>query len=251
TLYLVHKMHTVFDDNILTKEYRYKNGVQHVNGKGFLGFQQTFISDAYESTLIDGKYRMKDYFKAHFWRVNTYDPLLDNVLKTSTYGSLNVNSIFTKSEITNQFIDKGNHRYQILTTNEINTDYLKNINITKSYEYDLANDLLLNQINTNYSSDGSSIEKFNYNPEFNNGDHYFFGKINQTENIVLRDGDSFSTKEVQAYNTNGTVSQIKKYGNGTPPIQYDFTYYSFGEIQTETISTTGFPNTTTQYEYDT
>ncbi|WP_445721381.1 RHS repeat-associated core domain-containing protein [Flavobacterium sp.] len=250
TTYLVYKMHTVFDDNVLTKEYRYQNGIQHLDGKGFLGFQKTFISDPYESERINGKYRMKNLFTAHFWRINTYDPYLENSLKTSTYGSLNVNSIFTKSELTNQRFNNGNHRYQILTTHEINTDYLKNINITKSYEYDITNDLLLKQINTNYSSDGSSVEKFTYTPEFTNGEHYFFGKIIQSENITLRDGDSFSTKEVQTYDTNGSVSQIKKYGNGTIPIQHDFTYYPFGEIQTETISTIGFPNSTTQYEYD-
>lgn len=250
--YLVNKMHTLFDDNIITKEYRYQNAVQSLSGKGFLGFQKTIISDPYESSLQDGKYRMKNLFTAHFWRVNTFNPLLDNAMVSTTYGSLNDNSIFTKSQLTNQRIDKGNNRYQILTTAEINTDYLKNIIITKSFEYDIAGDLLLKQINTNYSSQGSSIEKFTYSPEFNNSDHYFFGKIIKTENTTFRGSDSFYTKEEQVFNPNGTIQQTKKYGNGTPAIVTDLTYYPFGEIQTSTVSTAGIPTSmTTSFEYDT
>lgn len=248
--YLVNKMHTVFDDKIITKEYRYENGVQNLNGKGFLGFQKTIISDPYESIFQNGKYKMKNLFTAHFWRVNTFNPLLENAMISSTYGSLNMNSIFSKSQLTNQRFDKGNNRYLILTTSEINTDYLKNIIITKSFDYDVTGDLLLKQINTNYSSQGSSIEKFTYGSEFNNGSHYFFGKIIKTENTTFRGSDSFSTKEEQIYNTNGTVGTLKKYGNGTLPIITDFTYYPFGEIQTRTISTAGITSLVTSFEYD-
>lgn len=248
--YLVNKMHTVFDNTIITKEYRYQNGVQNLNGKGFLGFQKTIISDPYESILQNGKYKMKNLFTAHFWRVNTYSPLLENALVSSTYGSLNMNSIFSKSQLTNQRFDKGNNRYQILTTSEINTDYLKNIIITKSFDYDTVGDLLLKQVNINYSSQGSSIEKFTYSPEFNNGSHYFFGKIIRTENTTFRGNDLFSTKEEQNYNTNGTVESIKKYGNGTLPITTSFTYHTFGEIQTQTVSTNGITPLVTSYEYD-
>jgi RHS repeat-associated protein len=248
--YIVSKMHTVFDENIITKEYRYENAVQSLNGKGLLGFQRTIISDPYESILIDGKYKMKDLFTAHFWRINTYNSQHDNALISTTYGSLNTNSIFTKSQLTNQRFDKGNHRYQILTTIEVNTDYLKDIVISKTYNYDTAGDLLLNQLNTNYNSQGSSIEKFTYSPEFNNNEHYFFGKISKRENITFRGSDSFETKEEQAYNTNGTVESLSKYGNNTSPIITNFTYYPFGEIETQTVSTVGISPMTTSYEYD-
>ena len=60
SLYLVNKIHTTFDDKVLTKEYRYENGIQHLDGKGFIGFQKTYNSDAYESELKNGKYVNKN-----------------------------------------------------------------------------------------------------------------------------------------------------------------------------------------------
>ncbi len=49
--YLVRKMHTLYDDKILTKDYKYYNAIQHLEGKGLLGFQKTKTSEVYESIL--------------------------------------------------------------------------------------------------------------------------------------------------------------------------------------------------------
>ncbi|MGC4040403.1 MAG: RHS repeat-associated core domain-containing protein [Flavobacterium sp.] len=248
--YLVHKMHTMFDDKVLTVEYRYQNGIQHLWGKGFIGFQKTFVSDAYESRFINGKYLVKDVFKGLYWNVKTHDPLNDNALISSTYGSLNPNSVFTKSTVTNQRFDKGNNRYLILPVLEVNTDNLQGITIAKTYQYDTAGDLLLKQANTDYNSQASSIEKYSYASENTNGDHLFFGKISQVENTAIKNASTFITKEEQDYNPNGTLLQTRKYGNGTPPIVIDYTYTPFGEVVTKTLSTVGVPSTTTAYEYE-
>ncbi|UPT69791.1 MAG: hypothetical protein M0D53_11615 [Flavobacterium sp. JAD_PAG50586_2] len=179
-------MHTVFDGKILTKEYRYINGIQHMWGKGFIGFQKTLVSDAYESIFINGKYQIKDMFKGLFWSVKTYDPLNDNALISSTYGSLNPNSVFTKSTITNQRFDKGSNRYLILATLEQNIDYLQGITINKSYQYDDIGDLTLQQVNTDYNSQASNTQKFFYTPENFNGDHYFLENIVELKTFQLR-----------------------------------------------------------------
>lgn len=52
SLYLVNKINTLFDSKSITTEYRYVDGIQHLEGKGFLGFRKTLISDSYESELV-------------------------------------------------------------------------------------------------------------------------------------------------------------------------------------------------------
>ena len=225
--------------------------MQHLDGKGFIGFQKTFCSDAYESELFNGKYRIKNIFKGLYWKVNTYDPLFENSLIETTYGSLDPSSVFSRSLITNQRFDKGNNRYLILSTLELNTDYLTDITIQKSYQYDTSGDLLLQQANTSYNNQGSSEVKYTYKSEFSNAEHYFFGKIGKVENNSILDGAIFTTKEEQSYNPNGTVMQSKKFGYNTPAITTDFTYYPFGEIQTETLNTVGMQvPLTSSYQYD-
>lgn len=251
TNYLVYKIHTAFDSKILTKEYRYQNGIQHLDGKGFLGFQKTFVSDTYESLFVGNKYQVKEIYKGLFWKINTNNPLMENAVTSTTYGSLNSNSVFSKTQITNQKFDKGNHHYLILSTVEQTTDYLKGITVNKSYQYDTTGDLLLQQINSDYNGQSAAITNFTYTPEFANGDHNFFGKIAKTENTQLKDGMTFTTKDEQTYNTNGTIQQTKKYGNGTPAIETNYAYHPFGEIQSETLTTTGLATPlTTSYIYE-
>ena len=250
-LYMAHKIHTVFDGKILSKEYRYENGIQHLAGKGFLGFQKTYSSDAYESEIKNGKYVNKYPGRALFWNIQTGDPEMDNATVKSTYGG--INKFFTENTITNKKFDKGNHQYLILSTDEISKDYLKKITISKKYEYDESDDLKLKTAYTDFSGAGSSISKYIYKPEFFNADHYYYGKIASSENSVYKDGLSFTTKDEYVYFPNGEIAESRKYGNkpNDPPIINSYTYNSIGNLITETVSVTGIAPQTTTYEYDT
>ncbi|WHT40134.1 SpvB/TcaC N-terminal domain-containing protein [Myroides sp. mNGS23_01] len=53
--YLVRKMHTLYEDKILTKDYKYYNAIQHLEGKGLLGFQKTKTSELYESVANNSR----------------------------------------------------------------------------------------------------------------------------------------------------------------------------------------------------
>ena len=249
-LYVAHKVHTIFDGKILSKEYRYQNGIQHLAGKGFLGFQKTYSSDTYESEIKNGKHVNKYPGKALFWNIQTTDPEMDNAIIKSTYGG--INKFLTENTITNKKFDKGNHQYLILSTDEVSKDYLKKITISKKYVYDETDDLKLKTAYTDYSGAGSSISKYTYSPEFFNADHYFYGKISSVENAVYKDGLSFTTKEEYSYFPNGEISESRKFGNkpGDPPIVNAYTYSSVGNVSTETLSTTGIAPQTTTYEYD-
>lgn len=250
-LYLANKIHTLFDGKIITKEYRFENGIQHLEGKGFLGFQKTYSSDPYESELKNGKYVNKNPVKAVFWSIQTKDPTLDNVVIASTYGG--IKKYFTQSSIANKKFDKGNHQYLILSTNELTRDYLKQIYIEKEYVYDEGDDLKLKTSFTNYNAIGSSLSKYTYKPEFSNGDHYFYGKIASLEDTTYKDGLSFTSKSESDYFLNGNVSETRKYGNeanGTPLVT-TYTYDTVGNTKTETLSTAGIAPHTNTYEYDT
>lgn len=249
-LYMAHKIHTVFDGKILSKEYRYENGIQHLTGKGFLGFQKTYTSDAYESEIKNGKYVNKYPARAVFWNILTGDPEMDNVTVKSTYGG--INKFFTENTVTNKKYDKGNHQYLILSTDEVSKDYLKKITISKKYEYDENDDLKLKAAYTDYSGVGSSISKYMYKPEFSNGNHYFYGKISSVENTTYKDGLSFTTRDESDYFQNGNVSETRKYGNqsNASPVVNTYTYDSAGNTKTETVSVAGIAPQTVTYEYD-
>ncbi len=251
TSYLVSKINTLFDNKSLTTEYRYENGIQHLEGKGFIGFEKTYVSDAYESQLVNNVYIPKTLFKPIFWKIKVNDPLLENAMKVSTYGSLDLNKVFSKSTLTNQRLDKGNHRYLILSVAEENRDFLKDIVINKTYQYDTANDFLVQQINTNYNNIGASVEKYTYKPEYYNNQHFLFGKIAVVEKTAVREGDTFSTKEEISYNNKGLSENNKKYGNNTSPIETSYLYDNYGNVLSETLNTAGMPQAlTTTYEYD-
>ena len=247
-LYLVNKIHTVFDSKILTREYRYENGIQHLNGKGFLGFQKTYYSDAYETEIKGGKYININPAKAVFWKIDTKDPEMDNAITKSTYGG--INKFFTESIRTNKKFDRGNHQSLTLNIDEISKDYLKKITISKKYVYDENDDLKLKSAYTYFDTVGSSETKYIY--KFSNGDHYFYGKIASVENTTYKDGLSYTTKDESEYFPNGNISEIKKFGNlpTAPPVVTSYTYDPYGNTKIETQSTLGIPALAKIYEYD-
>lgn len=249
-LYLVHKIHTLFDNKILSKEYRYENAIQHFEGKGFMGFQKTYVSDPYESVIKNGRYAHHNPMKALFWNVLTRNPEMDNAVIKSTYGGLT--KFLTESSITNKYFDRGNQQYLILSTNEVTKDNLKKTTVNKNYIYDESDDLKLKTVYTDYSGVGSSISKYAYKPEFSNSDHYFYGKIASVEGTTFKDGLSFTTKDETNYYPDGSIYEVLKYSNdpNASPIKTSFTYDGIGNIQSETLSTTGINSQTTSYEYD-
>lgn len=261
---LVHKVHSLVNEKVLTKEYRYHNAIQHLLGKGFVGFQQTKSSEVYESELkSDGKYRIKDFAKGMFWRINTYDPLMDNVQISAAYGSLTEKALFSKSTITNKRYDKGNKSYIIVPERETTYDYLNGFDTYKTNWYESgASTFYLTKAETNYYSpslngsgkslSGSKIEEFSYLSKFtdNQSGAMFYGLFNEVKTTSRRGNDSFSSKEVFTYNTKGAVSSSKKYGNGTDAITTEYEYYDFGGIKKEKVFTAGITPLVTSYEYD-
>lgn len=64
-----------------------------------MGFQKTYASDAYESELINGKYRIKTPFNAVFWNIQTRNQLMENTIEISKYGG--IKNFFTINTVTN------------------------------------------------------------------------------------------------------------------------------------------------------
>ncbi len=248
-MYVAHKIHTEFDGKILTKEYRFENGVQYLEGKGFLGFQKTYVSDAYESEIKNGSYINRFPLRAVFWNISTRDPLKDNAVLKTTYGGLK--DFFIINRIKNEKFTQGSQSI-ILATEEESTDNLKRIKINKRYTYDPADDFKLKKAYTDYDGVGTTEEEYTYKPQFDTGNHYFYGKIESVRQTTYRDNLSYTTREESDYFPNGNLQESRKYGNeaSAPPISTSYTYDDFGNLKSQTISTAGIASQTTSYIYD-
>ncbi|MGV0925010.1 RHS repeat-associated core domain-containing protein [Empedobacter tilapiae] len=251
--YLVKRVTTAFDDKNISKEYRYANAIQHLDGLGFIGFQKTFSSDPYESKFYtnENEFLPIQMGTDVLWTVNTYDPLLENQQIKSTYGNLLESNFLTRSDFQYERVDTPNKQYSYIKKVAVAQDVLKDISIFTNYSYN-TDKTLITSIHTSYNDEGISLSEYTYKPEFWNGNHYFFGKIEIKKETSSKGSDSFSTKDEYTYNTDGSTKISKKYGNNTTPLITTLEYYPNGNKKSETISGEGIPvNLKTSFEYDT
>ena len=246
---LVKRVNTLFDGKAVSKEYRYENAIQNFDGKGFLGFQKTRVSDPYESKYHSGEYLPKNPFEGVMWTINTYDPLFDNALIKTEYGSLNGEDLLTSTVNTYERVDKPNFQYTIQNKTSVSQDFLKGISISKTYTY-RSSDLLLQQSVTNYNNEFTSTTTFDYKPAFYSGEHFHFGKIILNQISITKGSDTFTTKDEYDFFANGSLQTHRKYGNGTPPLTTEYTYFTNGNLKTEKVSGTGVSALTTTYAYE-
>ncbi|MGI9526866.1 MAG: RHS repeat-associated core domain-containing protein [Weeksellaceae bacterium] len=256
--FMVSKINTLFDDKSITKEYRYESAVQHLDGKGFLGFQKTFISDPYESKFVNDSYFPKNLQDPVFWNINVYDPLQENQLVETRYGELG-GDYFTRSQLSytkyvnSDFLNTNlnEHQYIYRTAQEVNHDRIKDITITKTFHYDELGDLLLLNTDTDYNGQGSSTTTIDYKDAWSVGDHYYNGKILSISETINAYNDTFTTSdEYSDFNDAGIALRHEKYGNNTSAITTEVTYNAFGNKTSETVSADGIAPLTTRFEYD-
>ncbi|WP_334124575.1 RHS repeat-associated core domain-containing protein [Empedobacter brevis] len=250
--YLVKRVTTAFDEKAVSKEYRYANAIQHLDGLGFIGFQKTFSSDPYESKFYNNENEFLPIQMGTdvLWTVNTYDPLLENQQIKSTYGNLIESNYLTRSDFQYERVDHPNKQYSYIKKSSVAQDVLKNIPIYTNYSYN-SEKTLITSIETFYDDEGKSLSKYTYTPEFWNGNHYFFGKISSKEEILSKDLDSFSTKERYTYYTDGSTKISIKNGNNTASLITTLDYFSNGNKKSETITGEGITvPLKTSFEYD-
>ncbi len=253
--YLVGRITTLFNDQSLTKEYRYENAVQHLDGLGFLGFMRTHASDAYESEEDNGQYYPKDMRQPVLWTINTYRPDWENRLVRTTYGGTDEESFLKKTSVTYEKITSKTsaklhpkQKHYVLKL-EMSHDALTTVRKYKDYAYN--DDLLLARVRTNHHNQGTTETRMTYQPKWNHDGHYFYGRIKETQQIQTVDGATFTTKDEIAYNTNGLSKQTKTYGHNTQPVTTDYTYDAYGNVVKQTVSAEGLEPQTTQLAYDT
>ncbi len=252
--YLVGRITTLFNGQSLTKEYRYENAVQHLDGLGFLGFMRTHASDAYESEEDNGQYYPKDMQQPVLWTINTYQPDLENRLVKTTYGGTDEESFLKFSTVTYEKVTSETNaklhpkQKHYVLKQEMSHDALTAVRKYKDYVYN--DDLLLASVTTNHHNQGTTETRMKYQPEWNRDGHYFYGRIKETQQIQTVDGATFTTKDEIAYNTNGLSKQTKTYGHNTQPVTTDYTYDAYGNVVKQTVSAEGLEPQTTQLAYD-
>lgn len=249
-LYLVNKVNTLFNDKAISKEYRYVNAIQDISGKGFLGFQRISTSNPYESVKQDNQYVPKETGRDILWSVSIHDPLQENQLISKSIGNLKGDQYITKSSIKYKKITSG-HAYTYVKEEEISEDKLHNFSILKSFTYNTKGFLTSSITDYKTSDLLKSEERFEYEPDFTNGQHHFVGKIKVHQNISTNNVGSFTSKNVYTYSkTNGNIIKDEKYGNQTSAIITEYKYDSFGNKIEETLSGEGINTLSTKLEYD-
>lgn len=248
--YLVNRVNTIFDNKSISKEYRYTNAIQNLNGKGFLGFQRVATSNTYESILKDGQHLPKELGADVLWSTSLYDPLQENQLIEKTIGNLNGDHYTTKSSIEYKKLIN-NKAYIYLKEKEKAEDRLRDFTILKSYTYNSDGLMIASSIDYNTENNLKTLETFEYEPIFFNEQKLFFGKIKKHENTSIDNIGSFTSKNIYTYyKTNGSVSKNEKYGHNTSAIISEFKYDDVGNRIEETLSGEGINTLTTKLEYD-
>src|SRR5690606_32975011 len=77
----------------------------------------------------------------------------------------------------------------------------------------------------------------------------FYGRITLNEQKISKGAETFTTKDEYEYPSQ-TLSIQRTYGNGTPSLVTERTYFSNGNLQTEKVSGTGITPLTTTYAYE-
>jgi RHS repeat-associated protein len=224
--------------------FKYRNGVSHAEGIGFLGFtlvQRTNVHGDNVPRLWYGVQTSPQLRGAviHEWSSPTF-------LSQPPDGS-NLSEFINRTTYSYQTILLPNKVFSYLPAQVVKQDALLNTLETESYTYDAYYNI--SQL-TVARGQGSSTTDFTYsnNPSSESA-NYHIGIITQKIETNNFYGNTMTATEQFTY-VNNLISQRKYKGHQTDWIQEDFTYDLFGNRIQKTVSATGESSRTESYTYD-
>lgn len=253
------------------QEFRYRDLIGHLQGRGMIGFRQTarsiFFADGFENTKI--------------WTGSEINPLNEGLpYKDWSIRTTNENNIFPANISLNntQLLSFKQYDYKIdklLNGNIVNSivigdadkskvvlsinpyitttkDFLKNIKIVHTVEQ--YNELYLPKKSVTKINDGfaiSTLELEYYPSNMIPGANYSIGKPKIKTNVVQAYGDTKSGKEEYTYENNLLKTQITWNRNNSESITETYTYDGFGNITRKlTSNSVDSQIQSTETEYD-
>lgn len=236
-LYVVRNMWKKLGNDIDNMIYRYKNPKLHLQGKGFLGFQEIEIDYYNQNKKTITKYGYNSF----------YAPFISE-RKTTTRAGANISSeVYEHS-----YISQGSKRYIPYIKKTTETDYLSGT--TKTSECasldSWGNPLTLI---TKYGSDVTETINSTY---YNNGteNEWIFSQLRSSTKQTTRGSESWIEKKTFDYNSRNLPTNSENFTkDGTKKTsQIQLEYDSFGNIIVENIKPYTSSNVlTTKYEYST
>ncbi|MFV0330656.1 MAG: RHS repeat-associated core domain-containing protein [Dysgonomonas sp.] len=217
-----------YNNNVKTagNYYTYSNGIMHLQGLGFRGFEKMTSQNT-----ITGEYITQ-----------TYDPFNFSVLKAEDSNKASSSLEYSISVASNKVA-------KVLLSKKTIKDKLKNTTITSTYTYDTYCNP------TKEILDYGDGVKMTTTSTFNNltGAPYILGQLNTQTLTSERSGaTAINTKLVMTYNTTGQPLTEKTYYNNNLVSDKAYVYDARGNITEEKVkaysSTTWL---TSKYTYDT
>ena len=224
--------------------FKYRDGVTHLEGFGFLGF--TLVSN----TNIHGTN------VPVLWNTVQTDPQLRGAV-THKWSASSFSLQPPDGNIVTDFISRNEYAYITTITGDnvfinlplqhIAHDGLSNTLKTENYTYDSYQNIT--RLQTSYASGSNeTIYTYQHNPSpFD--ENYYIGRVTQKVEQVILAGNTMTATETFTY-TNNLISQRKYKGHQTDWIQEDYGYDAFGNMIQKTVSATGI-NRSEAYTYDT
>lgn len=225
--------------HVMNKQiYAYKGAVINAEGLGFLGFSAIARSNWH----TDSSNRI--------FSVSKYDPSLRGAL-VEEYSTA---TSFSFTTPTSNYISKTLYQYssslssskvfKLSMDSSFNQNQLEGTYTNTTYQYDAYNNPT--NISTNFMG-GSTNQVINYSNS--TGSNYHIGRPTSTTTGTTVGGDTFSTEQQFTY-SGYLLRERKIKGNGTPFDIETYTYDSYGNIKTKTITPNGESSRKIEFDYD-
>ena len=220
------------------QDFRYGGAVSHLQGLGFLGFQEIHRSNWYGDGV------------SQLWNSSKYDPNMRGAIIKEWVANHKSSSPYNHiSEISYSYDTQISQGGVFINLPERTTtkDLLTGVTTTRTIqEYDGYNNP--KKIFT-LNSAGSTLEQMEY---YNNAsatnNTYHVGRIKRKSSISTISGNSFHSEESFVYNNN-LITSIKRKGNGSEIITLSYQHDTYGNITSKTISTYDGLTRTESYSY--
>ena len=224
--------------------FKYKNGVTHIEGFGFLGFTTVHRTNVHGDNV------------PRLWTGIQTNPQLRGAV-THLWSAPDLLSQPPDGTNLYEFINRTAYQYQTtylankvfvnVPVQIIKQDALYNNLQTESYTYDSYYNIL--QQGTTGSQSSNTITYTYTNNPSSESENYHIGRVTQQIVSNTLNGDTMTATEQFTY-ANNLISQRKYKGHQTDWIQEDFSYDLFGNVIQKTVSAVGMSSRTEYYTYD-
>lgn len=236
------------------QEFRYRDLIGHLHGRGMIGFRQTarstFFASGYENTKIWSGSEINPINEGlpyKDWSIKTTDDsnvfpadisLNNNQLLSFKQYDYKIDKLLNGNVVTNVAdVDKPKIVTAINPYISTTKDFLQNTKTLHTVES--YNNLYLPTKSTDNINDGFaiSISELDYYPSNTTpGSNYSIGKPKTKTNVVQAYGDTKSSKEEYVYEDN-LLKTLKTWNrDNTGYLQETYNYDGFGNVTQKTIS---------------